>query len=158
MQVRADDRELIPAHAGHRIAPAQRALQLRCHGLEKAVAGGVAPRVVHHLETIQVQKHHRQRFIVPKSVPEGVFQAILEQQAGGQPGERVMVRQVEDGFLGGSQFRHGIGQHASVAAQFEVGHHLLGEPRQAFALALVQFARHRIRHAQRADVESVVRR
>jgi hypothetical protein len=54
-----DDRELVAAQAGHHVAVAHTIGQALCHQAQQCVAGRVAVGVVHRLETVEVQAHHR---------------------------------------------------------------------------------------------------
>ncbi len=53
----------------------------------------VAPRVVHLLEQIQVQHHHRTEFTAFGAVGQGMGDTVLEQAAVGQVGE--LIEQLE---------------------------------------------------------------
>ena len=91
--------ELIPAKAGQGVAPAQAALQALGHGLEQPVAHGVAERVVHDLETVQIEEHDPQLALVAPRVGDGHGQSVFQQHAVGQVRQQVVVGlKIDDPF------------------------------------------------------------
>ena len=67
------------------------ALQALAHVAQQLVAEVVAERVVDDLEVVEVDEHHRDRARVALR-EHRLLQAVVEQVAVGQPGERVVVR------------------------------------------------------------------
>ena len=59
--VLGQDRELVAAEAGDRVARAQRLLEPRGDRREQLVAGRVAEAVVDELELVEVEEEHRDR-------------------------------------------------------------------------------------------------
>ena len=63
-------------------------------GLQQPVAGVVAERVVDVLEVVEVQEHHGDVALGPPREGERVLDAIAKQIAVGEPGQRVVKRQL----------------------------------------------------------------
>ncbi len=80
--------ELVAAQAGHRVALAGHRPQAGGHLHQQLVARGVPEPVVDVLEVVQVAEHHRQ--LARAAAAQGVVQAVAEQPAVGQPGQRVV--------------------------------------------------------------------
>ena len=76
------------------------ALQARGGGLEQAVAGGVAERVVDVLEAVEVEEQHRDARVLPARAHDRARQALRQQRAVGQAGEGVVVGEVAQFLLG----------------------------------------------------------
>ena len=66
---------------------------------EHEVAGRVAERVVDRLEVVEVHEQHRHRAAVARLALERVFDAVLEQRAVREPGDRVVERLVRELLL-----------------------------------------------------------
>ena len=94
--VLAEDDELVAAEARDGVARAQRPRAARSrHGQQQLVAGVVAERVVDDLEVVEVEEEHARRSA--RSRPARASQcveAVEQQRAVGQPGERVVQRLV----------------------------------------------------------------
>lgn len=117
-----DDGELVAPHAGNRVGLAHEGAQPRGHHAEQTVAGGVAEHVVDALEVVEIEHVQGHHFAAPDT-GERLLQALVEEHAVGQPGERVMQRHVHDpglrlALLGDVAVR----RHDSAA-----GHHLRGD-------------------------------
>src|SRR5215469_7417457 len=54
----------------------------------------MSQRIVDDLESIEIEKQDRNLLVSSVRIGEGVLQSIFEQSAVGQPGQRVVVRQV----------------------------------------------------------------
>ena len=67
---------------------------------QQLVAGGVAERVVDHLEVVQVDVEHRHRAPAAARAGQRERQVLLELRAVGQAGERVVVGHVPHALLG----------------------------------------------------------
>ncbi len=89
------DRELVTAQSGDDVASAHAFLQPPRHRDQHLVAHVVAHRVVHQLEVIEVEEQHREDAVVvtPRAVCR-IGQALHEERAVGQPGQRVVQRVV----------------------------------------------------------------
>ena len=104
-RLRADDlgeqdAELVAADARDRVGRAQRGLQPPRDVGEQAIAERVPEAVVHELEVIEVEVHHREADAVAPRVREAVHEAVAEEQAVRQAGQRVVVRAVLELLLG----------------------------------------------------------
>jgi hypothetical protein len=84
------DAELVAAEARDRVAVAQRHAQPRGDLLEEPVALVVAQGVVDLLEVVEVHQHHREAGPVAAGDADGLLDAVAEQDAVRQPGERVV--------------------------------------------------------------------
>ena len=67
---------------------------------EQAVAGLVAERVVDDLEAVEVEEEDGDAALAPARAPQRLAEAVEEQRAVGQPGERVVQRAVGELELG----------------------------------------------------------
>ncbi len=74
-----EQRELVAAEAGHRVAVAHARLNPRRHGLQKLVADVVAEGIVDDLETIEVEEQHGHARVVTLGVGDGHADAVFEQ-------------------------------------------------------------------------------
>ncbi len=99
-QVGLDDGELVAAQTGDGIRAADAGLQPSADVLEELIPRGVAERVVDVLEVVDVEKVDRHHAIDPPRIVHGLHEAPVEQAAVGQPGERILVREVLERLLG----------------------------------------------------------
>ena len=99
LQIGQQDGELVAAHARDRVLLAQRRLQPRGDRFQQLVAGRMAERVVDDLEAIEIEKHHRQRMLHAPRVRERDRQAIAEQPAVRQAGQRIVIGLILDLLL-----------------------------------------------------------
>ena len=86
--------ELVAAQAGQRVAFAQRVAQALRDDDQQLVAGLVAVRVVHFLESVEIEIDERQQPLAPARLRDGLLQAVGEQHTVGNAGQRVVVRHV----------------------------------------------------------------
>jgi hypothetical protein len=93
------DRELVAAQARHGVFGAQAGAQPSRHFAQGRVAGGVPERVVDQLEAVEVEEQHGQHALRAAAARDGVGQALGEQEAVGQLGQRVVVGQVLQALL-----------------------------------------------------------
>ena len=93
------DRELVAAHARDRVRLPDQGAQALRHHLQELVAGGMAERVVHGLEVVEIEQVDRHHLAAPHA-REGVLEPLVQQHAVGQIGERVVQRHVHDLGLG----------------------------------------------------------
>jgi hypothetical protein len=131
----ADDEVVGPDVAPHAVADRHQQL----------VAGGVAQRVVHRLEVVQVDQHHRHRL----AAGQRLLQPFAEQSAVAQAGDRVVEGVVaEPGLLG---VQSGEGLLEAVVAQH--GGRLVGQGVEQLGVvgAGAGGAVGRIAHDQEAD-------
>ena len=89
-----EDHELVAAEPPNGVAIAQQPSQPGTDDAQQLVARGVTEGVVDHLEAVEVQEHHRELAMVASSTCDRVIDAIEDQSAVGQIGERVMQREV----------------------------------------------------------------
>ena len=87
--------ELVAAEAGDRVGRADRFAQACGDADQQVVAGLVAERVVDLLEVVDVDEQDRgERAGVPADALERLLEAVGEQHAVGQAGERIVQRAV----------------------------------------------------------------
>ena len=86
--------ELVAAEARERVALAQALLQDDADLPHELVAGRVAARVVHHLELVEVEIHHRMMPAGLARARERQSQAMLELPPVDESGQRVVARLV----------------------------------------------------------------
>ena len=137
------DDEFIAAHPCDGVGLADQAAQPVRDDLQELVAGGMAERVVHRLELIEIEVMNRDHFLAMNSAAQGMFEPLVQQHAIGEIGQRVVVGHIFDLDLGppllGDVFMGG-----NPAA---VGHrpmaNLEGAPVAQFDDAVGGFGRHR---------------
>ena len=95
-----DDRKLVAAEPRDRVGLADHGLEARRGLLEQRVAGGVAAHVVDLLEAIEVEAQHRDLVAVAPRPRQRLLEAVAEQHAVGQAGQRVVVGHEPDLRLG----------------------------------------------------------
>ena len=78
---------------------AHRRRQALGHDLEQAVADIVAQGVVDVLEAIEVDEHHGEPRAVARRRVDRLLQAVVQQRAVGEPGERIVVGLLLDARL-----------------------------------------------------------
>ena len=93
---RKDNRELVAAEPRNRVRVAQRGAQTRRHALQHAVAGMMAQRVVDLLEAVQVQEQQRQRRAFTVRDACRLIEAVVQERAVRQVGQRVVIRQMRE--------------------------------------------------------------
>ena len=98
-QALAQHGELVSAHARERVARRDQRLQAPGELGEQLVAALVAERVVDDLEAIDVEHEHGDGAAVARGERERVVDAVDEQDAVRQPGQRVVQRTVLDLLL-----------------------------------------------------------
>ena len=86
--------ELVAAQARERVALADAALHARGDLLEQQVADLVAERVVDVLEAVEVDEQQRERLPAAARSDDALLEAVVEQHAVGQIGERIARREV----------------------------------------------------------------
>ena len=67
-------------------------------------------RIVDHLEPVQVNEQHGKQALVALGQAYGFLRALAEQEAVGQAGEHIEVRQLLDAFAGSTLLRDVLGQ------------------------------------------------
>ena len=82
------DRELVAAQPGRGVGGAQRLLQPLADLVQQLVAGGVAERVVDGLEVVEVHEQHGDRLVVALLALDRVRDAVPEQRAVREVGDR----------------------------------------------------------------------
>ena len=103
-QVLENDRELVTAQACHGIDLARATTEASGDVLEQAVAQRVSEAVVDGLESVQVEEQQCHQVFLPVGAVDGLLQAVAEQRAVGQVGQRVVKRQVVELRLVAHQF------------------------------------------------------
>ena len=97
------DRELVAAEPGDGVAGPQGGLQPARDRDQQPVADVVAERVVDELEAVEVEEQHRRAGGRARGAARGriaCVEAVEEQHAVGQPGQRVVERVVLEALLG----------------------------------------------------------
>ena len=84
------DRELVPAQPRGRVAGPQAAAQPPGDARQQLVAGGVPQGVVDRLEVVEVEEQDRDREGGAQLARQRVFDAVAEQRAVGQLGQRIV--------------------------------------------------------------------
>ena len=84
--------ELVTAEAGNGFTGPHRTGNAASHNLQELVANRVAKRIVHVLESIQIEQEHRHAAVSTAASRQGMLEAITEQHAIGQPRELVLER------------------------------------------------------------------
>ena len=94
LDAREQDAELVAAEAGDGVGLAQRVPQPARDLLEQQVAHVMAERVVDLLEVVEVHDHHHGGLAAAAAGADGLVDAVAEQLAVRQAGERVVERLV----------------------------------------------------------------
>src|ERR1043165_3890768 len=84
--------ELVSAEPPKGVVGAELRFEQRAQLPQQLVAGGVAARIVHHLELVQVEEHERMAARVDLCILERLAELALEVAAVDEAGERVMAR------------------------------------------------------------------
>ena len=100
------DRELVAGQAAGGVARADRVRQAARHLDEEAVAGAVAEGVVDVLEVVEVDQQDRRHRPAAAAPRERVGDAVGEEGAVGEPGQRVVERLVAELGLEVRAFGH----------------------------------------------------
>ncbi len=94
-----EQRELVAAEPGGRVAGAKIGLEPARYLLEQLVTGAVAAAVVDTFEVVEVDHDHRQQRVVPLPPAQRVRCPVPEQHPVGQPGQPVVERLVLELFF-----------------------------------------------------------
>jgi len=129
--VLAQGDELVTADARDGVAGAQRAAQPPRQGEQQLVADGVAQAVVDELEVVDVDEEHRRARATAPRPRDPPVEALEQQRAVGQPGQRVVQCLVADLLLRAPP-RDGLGEH--VGDRLQEAELLLGEAARQVAV------------------------
>ena len=121
--VLGQDRELVAAEAGHRVAGAHGLLQPRGDCGEKLVAGRVSQRVVDELELVEVEEEDGDRSLLVPRASQRVLETVEEEVAVRQAGEGIVEGVVAVSLLGVAALDR-VRQH--VGERLEEAHVLVG--------------------------------
>ena len=94
------DDEFVASHPRDRVGFADQPAQPVGDYLEKLVTGGMAKRIVHRLELIEIEVMNRDHFLAMNSAAQRMFEPLVQQHAVGQIGQRVVVGHIFDLDLG----------------------------------------------------------
>ena len=122
-----DDRELIPAQPGDRVARRDECAQPVGGRAYHLIAGQMAVDVVDLLEPVEVDHQHRRRAAAPAGIGEHRGQPVGEHRAVRQVGQRVVFGKVTDmllGLLAVAQVDHRRHPGPLAAIQHLAGTHL----------------------------------
>ena len=97
------DGEFVAAEPGHEIGPADASAEADGDGFQQLVADHVSERVVDALEFVDVDIEHR-KLPVGRGVRQFALELFVEQGAVRQIGQRVVMGEVGDAFLGAAPF------------------------------------------------------
>ncbi|MNF71292.1 hypothetical protein D3C84_532390 [compost metagenome] len=111
--------ELIAAQPRQRDARAEHGLQAFGHGLEQLVTDRVPEAVIDHLEMIQIDHQQRTAALLDLRRRQCLLGTVGEQQAVGQIGQWIVMRQVLE-FVLGILDRADVGKHRDVVAELAV--------------------------------------
>jgi hypothetical protein len=92
--------ELVSAEPRDTVTLAHTGLQARGGELQQLVADRVTERVVHALETVEIDEQHGHLALIAAGVQQRLLDAVAAQQAVRQAGQRIVLRQVADVLLG----------------------------------------------------------
>ena len=96
---RQQDGELVAAEPRDGVGLAQRRAEPRGDALQHAVAGMMSERVVDLLEAVQIEQQQRERRALAGGDARRLVEAIVQQRAVRQIGQRVVIRQVRETLL-----------------------------------------------------------
>ena len=99
------DRELVATEAGRRVRRAEARPEPLPDLAQQAVAGRMAQRIVDRLEVVEVHEQDRHRQVVARQALQRVLDAVAEQRAVGEPGDRVVEGLVRELLLEGFALR-----------------------------------------------------
>ena len=109
------DRELVAAEPRDRVDLAHAAAQPLRHLTQQLVAGRVAERVVDLLEAVEIDQQQREALAVAALARERVLDAVAQQHAVGETGERIVMRHVGD-LVGAALALGDVGEGAQETA------------------------------------------
>ena len=130
-----DDRELVAAEAGNGIGRARHGTQPGTDLADQLVAGRMAERVVDRLEAVEIEIEERSAPPCPRA-KQRFAELLLEEEAVGEPGQRIVERDELDLVLSALALGHvaGDADEADDAAGLAGQRHLRG--REPFLLAV----------------------
>ena len=96
LEARQDERELVPAEAGDRVALARAGEEPPADLEQEGVAGVVAERVVDVLEAVEVEQEERGLLPVPPAFRQRLQETVVEERPVRQVGQGVVVGEVAD--------------------------------------------------------------
>jgi hypothetical protein len=111
-----DDDEFVARQARHGVGVAQGRAQARRHRHQEHVAGLVAHAVVDELEAVEVDQHDPHRVAAAVRIGHGLAEAVLQQRAVRQAGQRVVLGHVVHALLGELAFGD-VAAGAAVAGE-----------------------------------------
>lgn len=94
------DHELVAAEAGEGVLRPQQAADALRHCHQQTVTELVAIGIIDRLEAVQVAEHHRHRLVAPPRLLDGLLDAVLQQHAVGQLGQRVVQGGLDQPVVG----------------------------------------------------------
>ena len=100
VQIFGNDCELVAAETADKIDFAHVRPQPRRNLLKQGVAGWMSQRIVDILEAIEIEAKHRHQLVVPARSGDSAIEMLAKLQTVGEPGERIMHRQIADLILG----------------------------------------------------------
>ena len=95
-----DDGELVAAEPRHEVGVAQAGAEPLRHGLEQFVADRMAERIVDALEVVEIEAVHGEALALASATRQQFVEPLIEQDAIGQIGQRVMMRHIGNARLG----------------------------------------------------------
>ncbi len=111
VDVLEQNRELVAAEVGDRVAVPDDGPQAAGDLLEELIADGMPVRVVDLVESVEVQRQHREAVAVPRRRPDGLAEPLLQSHAVGQLGQRVVAGELMKGLVGALPLRDVVEHH-----------------------------------------------
>ena len=115
-----DDDELIAAQPANAVAQADAHLQPQRNLLQQQIADVVTERIVHVLEPVEVDEHHRHFLFVALRAARRLLQAVVQQASVRHTGQRIEACELLELALRFLQQRD-IGEYPHVIAESAVG-------------------------------------
>ncbi len=109
VQTLQQDGEFVGAHARQGVAIAQQPEQAAAQGDQQGIAHRMAARIVEHLEAVDIDQQQRAVGSLAQRQRQRQIQAVFEQHAIGQSGQRVVMRQPDQLLVAGlHRFGHAV--------------------------------------------------
>ena len=99
-EVLGDDGELVAAKTADQVDVAHALLEPCRDLLEQCIAGGMAERIVHVLEAVEIEPEHGHQLTMPLGPRHGAVEMLAELKPVGQPGQRIVHGEIADLVLG----------------------------------------------------------
>ena len=151
------DGELVAGNARHGIAGAHAGLQAARRLLQQLIAAGMAERVVHQLEFVEIHEQHAELRAVTARLHDHLGEAVGEQRPVGQPRQRVELREESepafalDALQAGREHARGRGEETGLVVA--EGRRAWGQRAERTARAVLAVNRRELRRLARRPGE-----